>query len=220
MDVVDPKRNYVDVVVDLEGNYVDVEEFLNCGLAAVDFSPREAKNKMFGSQFNEVIISKEHNSCENIDKPYVDAPEVSTYSDSDYENYKASDTGQSSSEEFVCEGYEFTLKKNESRNTVVCKEGCKCRVHDSLVQGGPTFQLKTLKGEHNCARRQTNSLANYKYLSKIIESIVRENCDIKIDRLRNIIMRKCDVKVHKWKVLRAKNADLLSIRRVNDAQYE
>lgn len=32
-------------------------------------------------------------------------------------------------------------------------------------------------------------------------------------------MRKCGVDVNKWKVARAKNADLQSIRGVDDAQY-
>ncbi|XP_073154070.1 uncharacterized protein [Henckelia pumila] len=99
----------------------------------------------------------------------------------------------------VREGYELTLKKNESyRVTTVCKKGCDWRIHASSVMGGPTFQIKTIKGEHNCAKSNTNKFANYKYLGKRVEKIVRDNPDINIDQLKNTITRKCEVELRKY----------------------
>ncbi|XP_073133318.1 uncharacterized protein [Henckelia pumila] len=118
-------------------------------------------------------------------------------------------------------GYELVLKNNEkSRITVVCKKGCDWRIHASLVQGRPTFQIKTIKGAHTCARPHTNRFANYKYLGKRIEKIVRDNPDIKIDQLQNIILRKCAVYVGYCKVLRAKKAAVQKIRGVDGVQYQ
>lgn len=39
----------------------------------------------------------------------------------------------------------------------MCKEKeCEWKIHASLVMGGPTFQIKTLKGRHTCAKVPTN----------------------------------------------------------------
>ncbi|XP_073132196.1 uncharacterized protein [Henckelia pumila] len=121
----------------------------------------------------------------------------------------------------VREGYELLLPKNENcRITAVCKNGCNWRIHASLIMGGPTFQIKTIKGEHTRAKSHVNKLANYKYLAKRIESIVRDNSDIKIDQLKNLITRKCAVEVSKWKIIRAKKTALQKIRGVDNLQYE
>ncbi|XP_073152316.1 uncharacterized protein [Henckelia pumila] len=120
----------------------------------------------------------------------------------------------------VRQGYELVLKKNErTRITGECKNGCNWRIHASLVMGGSIFQIKTISGQHNCARINENKLANYRYLGRRIEKIVRDNCDIKIDRLKNMIRTKCGVEVNKWKVIRAKKAAVQNLRGVNSLQY-
>lgn len=96
----------------------------------------------------------------------------------------------------VREGYELTLRKNGPYMvTTVCKKGCDWRIHAYLVMGGPTFQIKTIKGEHICAKSNTNKFANYKYFGKKIEKIVRDNPYININQLKIFIMRKCEVDV-------------------------
>ncbi|XP_073133370.1 uncharacterized protein [Henckelia pumila] len=87
----------------------------------------------------------------------------------------------------VRHGYELVLKKNERTR---------------------------ITGEHNCARSNENKLANYRYLGKIIEKIIRYNCAIKIDQMKNLIKTKCGVDVSKWKVIRAKKAVVQKIRGV------
>ncbi|XP_073135246.1 uncharacterized protein [Henckelia pumila] len=120
----------------------------------------------------------------------------------------------------VRQGYELVLKKNErTRITGECKNGCNWRIHASLVMGGPIFQIKTISGQHNCARINENKLANYRYLGRRIEKIVRDNCDIKIDQLKNTIRTKCGVEVSKWKVIRAKKAAVQNLRGINSLQY-
>ncbi|KAM7261702.1 hypothetical protein ACFE04_020779 [Oxalis oulophora] len=51
-------------------------------------------------------------------------------------------------------GYNFKKVKNDYyRVTVECAiEGCKWRVHASLLSGDITFMIKTLRGEHSCVR--------------------------------------------------------------------
>ncbi|XP_073138161.1 uncharacterized protein [Henckelia pumila] len=120
----------------------------------------------------------------------------------------------------VRKGYELVLKKNErSMITCECKNGCDWRIHASLVMGGPTFQIKTIKGKHTCAISNENKLANSRYLAKRIHKIVRDNPDIKIDQLRNLIKSKCEVDVSKWKVIRAKKTAIQKIRGVDSVQY-
>ncbi|XP_073120684.1 uncharacterized protein [Henckelia pumila] len=85
--------------------------------------------------------------------------------------------------------------------------------------GGPTFQIKTIKGKHTCARSNENKLANSRYLAKRIHKIVRDNPDIKIDQLRNLMKSKCEVDVSKWKVIRAKKTAIQKIRGVDTVQY-
>ncbi|XP_073155943.1 uncharacterized protein [Henckelia pumila] len=112
-------------------------------------------------------------------------------------------------------------KKEKSRITAVCKEEeCEWKIHASLVMGGPTFQIKTLKGRHTCSKAATNWLANYKYLAKKIEQVVRENPNVKTNQLINYIKRECGVNVSKWKAVRAKKYALQSIRGVDNVQYE
>ncbi|XP_073138095.1 uncharacterized protein [Henckelia pumila] len=119
-------------------------------------------------------------------------------------------------------GIEVVFYKNEkSRITVVCKEEeCEWKIHASLVMGGPTFQIKTLKGRHTCSKAATSWLANYKYLAKKIEQVVRENPNVKTNQLINYIKRECGVNVSKWKAVRAKKYALQSIKGVDNVQYE
>ncbi|KAL0409317.1 UNVERIFIED_CONTAM: hypothetical protein Sradi_1866100 [Sesamum radiatum] len=72
-------------------------------------------------------------------------------------------------------GVDLEFLRNEAaRVTAKCKvKGCEWRIHASPVLGGPTFQIKTIKGEHTCARTYDNRLANASYIAKRIEKAIK-----------------------------------------------
>ncbi|KAL0293687.1 UNVERIFIED_CONTAM: hypothetical protein Sradi_6924000 [Sesamum radiatum] len=82
-----------------------------------------------------------------------------------------------------------------------------------------TFQIKSLTGEHTCAKTYVNSLAQSKYLAKRMEGAISDNPNIGVAQLKNTIMRKCRVDVNKSKVKRAKREALDAIRGVDAVQY-
>ncbi|KAL0328101.1 UNVERIFIED_CONTAM: hypothetical protein Scaly_2242700 [Sesamum calycinum] len=122
----------------------------------------------------------------------------------------------------VRNGYDIEFIKNEtSRITAKCKvDGCEWRIHASPIMKGPTFQIKTLKGNHTCARTYENSLAKATYLATRMESSIRDHPDIPIQQLKNRILRKCNVEVSRFKVLRAKKKALEAIRGFDALQYD
>ncbi|KAK4395264.1 hypothetical protein Sango_1680700 [Sesamum angolense] len=122
----------------------------------------------------------------------------------------------------VRNGYDIEFIKNEtSRITAKCKvDGCEWRIHASPIMKGPTFQIKTLKGNHTCARTYQNSLAKATYLATRMESSIRDHPDIPIQQLKNRILRKCNVEVSRFKVLRAKKKALEAIRGSDALQYD
>ncbi|KAL0287282.1 UNVERIFIED_CONTAM: hypothetical protein Sangu_2699700 [Sesamum angustifolium] len=103
-------------------------------------------------------------------------------------------------------GYDIEFTRNEAKRvTAKCKvESCEWRIHASPIMGGPTFQIKSLKGNHTCARTYDNKLANASYLAKRIEKSIRDHPTIPIQQLKNRILRKCNVDVSRFKVMRAK----------------
>ncbi|KAL2244088.1 UNVERIFIED_CONTAM: hypothetical protein Sindi_0526800 [Sesamum indicum] len=119
-------------------------------------------------------------------------------------------------------GVDIEFLKNEAaRVTAKCKvEGCEWRIHASPIQGGPTFQIKTMKDKHTCARTYENRLANASYLAKRIENAIRDNPTIPIQQLKNRIRSKCNVDVSRFKVMRAKKEALQRIRGDDAKQYE
>ncbi|KAL0396290.1 UNVERIFIED_CONTAM: hypothetical protein Scaly_0077400 [Sesamum calycinum] len=120
----------------------------------------------------------------------------------------------------VRHGYDLEFIGNETqRITAKCKKGCNWRIHASPIQNEQTFQIKSLKGEHNCARTYVNSLAQSKYLAKRMEGAIRDKPNIGIAQLKNTIMRKCRLDVSKSKIKRAKRETLDAIRGVDAVQY-
>ncbi|XP_051138696.1 uncharacterized protein LOC127256630 [Andrographis paniculata] len=52
----------------------------------------------------------------------------------------------------VWRGWDINLIKNEKKKvTTICKKGCDWRIHASSIMDGDTFQIKTLKGTHQCS---------------------------------------------------------------------
>ncbi|KAL0437610.1 UNVERIFIED_CONTAM: hypothetical protein Sradi_0468900 [Sesamum radiatum] len=119
-------------------------------------------------------------------------------------------------------GVDLEFLRNEAaRVTAKCKvKGCEWRIHASPVLGGPTFQIKTIKGEHTCARTYDNRLANASYIAKRIEKAIRDHPTIPVQQLKNRILSKCNVDVSRFKVMRAKREALERIRGDDAKQYE
>ncbi|KAG8375936.1 hypothetical protein BUALT_Bualt09G0010800 [Buddleja alternifolia] len=85
----------------------------------------------------------------------------------------------------VKKGWDLKFIKNEIKVvTAICKKGCEWRVHASLVQNLTTFQVKSLKGEHTFAHITENKQANYKYIGRRIELIIRDNPNETLDSLQ------------------------------------
>ncbi|KAL0345413.1 UNVERIFIED_CONTAM: hypothetical protein Sradi_4372600 [Sesamum radiatum] len=122
----------------------------------------------------------------------------------------------------VRHGYDIEWLKNENRRiTVKCKhDGCDWRVHASPIMGGPTFQIKTIKGQHTCARTYDNSLAKTSIWQNGWRMQLGIIQNIPIQQLKNTILRKCNVEVSRFKVLRAKKTALEAIRGADTKQYE
>ncbi|KAL0457973.1 UNVERIFIED_CONTAM: hypothetical protein Slati_0424500, partial [Sesamum latifolium] len=98
-------------------------------------------------------------------------------------------------------GVDIEFLRNEAaRMTAKCKvEGYEWRIHASPILGGPTFQIKTLKGNHTCAMNYENRLANASYLARRIENAIRDHPTIPIAQLKNRILSKCNMDVSRFK---------------------
>ncbi|KAL0429276.1 UNVERIFIED_CONTAM: hypothetical protein Sradi_0553600 [Sesamum radiatum] len=83
-----------------------------------------------------------------------------------------------------------------------------------------TFQIKSIKGKHTCAHRTENKQANYKYLGKRIENIIRDNPSEGLISLKNKIRRDVQVDCSLHKVYRAKRYALQLIKGNIKLQYE
>ncbi|KAK4389580.1 hypothetical protein Sango_2295000 [Sesamum angolense] len=117
-------------------------------------------------------------------------------------------------------GVDLEFLRNEAaRVTAKCKS-CEWKIHASPIQGGATFQIKTIKGEHTCARTYDNKLANASYIAKRIENAIRDHPTIPVQQLKNRNFSKCNVDVSRFKVMRAKKEALERIRGADAKQYE
>ncbi|KAL0318235.1 UNVERIFIED_CONTAM: hypothetical protein Scaly_2851300 [Sesamum calycinum] len=121
----------------------------------------------------------------------------------------------------VRNGFDLHYIRNENaRIATKCKnETCNWRIHVSPIQEGTTFQIKTVKGEHICARSYVRKLTKAKYLGNRMEKVIRDNPNVPVSTLKNTIMRKCNVDASKWKVIRAKRVALQKILGVDNEQY-
>ncbi|KAG8367790.1 hypothetical protein BUALT_Bualt16G0109400 [Buddleja alternifolia] len=73
----------------------------------------------------------------------------------------------------VSNGFDVEYIRNEAKRvTVTCKnENCKWRLHASPIQNTIIFQIKSLKGDHSCAKKFNNKLVKSSYIAKRLEQI-------------------------------------------------
>ncbi|XP_012837639.1 PREDICTED: uncharacterized protein LOC105958176 [Erythranthe guttata] len=88
---------------------------------------------------------------DSADDDYLQ-PEDATSDENDVHSDVPSEELDDVGDRAFINGYELEYVKNErKRVTAECKtEGCNWRIHASVVQGGPTFQIKSITGEHTC----------------------------------------------------------------------
>ncbi|KAG8373351.1 hypothetical protein BUALT_Bualt11G0015200 [Buddleja alternifolia] len=122
----------------------------------------------------------------------------------------------------VRNGFDVEYIMNESgRITVTCKnQNCKWRLYASAIQNTTIFQIKSLKGEHSCAKTFNNKLAKSNYIAKILEKMIRDNPHVINDQLWNAINRKCGVEVSSVKVSRARREAIDKIVGLESMQYD
>ncbi|XP_027099718.2 uncharacterized protein [Coffea arabica] len=105
----------------------------------------------------------------------------------------------------VREGYEVTWVKNYSKKIRAnCAKGCSRRIRATPIQDESAFQIKSLKGEHVCAREYQNKHATATYLSSKYQDKIRDNPKIELMGLKNDIRRDLMINVSIAKVGRAK----------------
>ena len=92
----------------------------------------------------------------------------------------------------IQEGFEIIKLKNEkSRVTAKCAaEGCGWRIHASPTPDGVTYKIKTHKSIHNCIRRTTNKDATFVWISKKLESKLREDPNMSYAGMKAELMEK------------------------------
>ncbi|KAL3502442.1 hypothetical protein ACH5RR_036891 [Cinchona calisaya] len=96
----------------------------------------------------------------------------------------------------------FELKVGQKfKNFVVFRE---ILISASSTQGTSTFQIKSLKGEHICAREYTNKHVIVAYLSKKYQHKVRDDPNCSLAGIENDVRRDLMVDVSIYKVYRAK----------------
>ncbi|KAG8371791.1 hypothetical protein BUALT_Bualt13G0124900 [Buddleja alternifolia] len=77
---------------------------------------------------------------------------------------------------------------------------------------GSTYQIKSIKGMHNCAHVVENRQANYKYIGRRMLDIVRDNPDERLGSLKKKIRRDMDVECTLFKMYKAKRYALELLR--------
>ncbi|KAG8375322.1 hypothetical protein BUALT_Bualt10G0088200 [Buddleja alternifolia] len=121
----------------------------------------------------------------------------------------------------VRNGWDLKFIANEKKKiTVVCKHGCFWRIHASHRQGSTTYQVKTLRGVHTCSYKPENAQANYKYIGKRIENMVRDNPNEGLESLKKKFKRDVGIECSLHKVFRAKKYALELVRGEVAKEYE
>ncbi|KAG8370974.1 hypothetical protein BUALT_Bualt13G0039000 [Buddleja alternifolia] len=115
----------------------------------------------------------------------------------------------------VRKGWDLKFLYNETAKiTATCKHGCDWRIHASPIMKTSTYQVKSLRGSHTCAHRYQTRQANYKYLGKRIENIIRDNPMEGLESLKNKIRRDVEVECSRDKLYRAKRYALELVKAI------
>lgn len=102
-------------------------------------------------------------------------------------------------------GWDLKFSKIEAKRiTAKCKSGCDWYIHASTIQGCSTFQVKSFKGEHNCAAVTHNSQVNYKYIGMRLVDDLRDTPQMTCEAIKRKVHMEINVEVSDHVIYRAK----------------
>ncbi|KAG0447865.1 hypothetical protein HPP92_028134 [Vanilla planifolia] len=106
------------------------------------------------------------------------------------------------------------VKSDRSRFIARCaKEGCPWRVHVAKCNGGPTFSIRTLHGEHTCegVHNLHHQQATVGWVARSVEARVRDNPGYKPKEILQDIREKHGVAVSYMQAWRGKERSLAAV---------
>ena len=114
----------------------------------------------------------------------------------------------------VSKGYQLTYDKNDKKRLLVlcCKGACTFRLWASWMRDEYSFQIKSLKDEHNCSRNyKLGSIVNYKWLGGHYTKEIIHRQKLTIRQLRSEVVKKFGIHVSLGQCRRAKKNALTII---------
>ena len=114
----------------------------------------------------------------------------------------------------VSKGYQLTFEKNDKKRLLVlCSKGeCPFRLWASWMSDEYSFQIKSLKEDHNCARNyKLGSIVNYKWLGAHYTKEIIHRQKLTIRQLRVEVVKKFGIQVSLGQCRRAKQHALTII---------
>jgi len=107
----------------------------------------------------------------------------------------------------VANGYQLCYVKNDSKRLLVncCSGECPFRLWGTWMSDEHSFQIKSLKGEHNCARNfKLGSIVNYRWVGAHFTSEVVQNQKLTVRMLKEEVKRRFGIEVSMGQCRRAK----------------
>ncbi|XP_017241153.2 uncharacterized protein LOC108213876 [Daucus carota subsp. sativus] len=97
------------------------------------------------------------------------------------------------------------------RLQVGCAKGCPFRMWATYIKSTQSWQVKTLKDEHNCVWNYQNRLVTVKWLADKYGDRIRKNPNWKLVEMQEEFKKELKVDVGKWKCCRVRQAALKGV---------
>jgi len=107
----------------------------------------------------------------------------------------------------VANGYQLCYEKNDRKRLLVrcCKGECTFRLWASWMSEEQSFQIKSLKEEHNCARNfKLGALVTYAWIGSHYTKEIIHRQKMSVRKLRLEVMKKFGIQVSRGQCRRAK----------------
>lgn len=102
-------------------------------------------------------------------------------------------------------GWDFDFPKIESgKISVTCKQSCDWYLYASPYQNTTTWQVKTLRGTHDCTAPGKNSQATYKYIGRRFLTDFRDNPNMDLVVLQRKLWKEIMIEPSRHILYRAK----------------
>lgn len=96
------------------------------------------------------------------------------------------------------------MKNDNKRIRFKCKPGCEWEIYAASMKNKDTWEVRTIIDKHLCSREFNNKLLSAKWLSTQIESKVRDNPNIHINKIVDKVKAKWVAGISRNKAVRAK----------------